>query len=91
MSICKKCFISGLVQGVFYRASSQSQAEKLGITGYAINLADGRVQVLACGENEKVGRFCDWLWTGSNGSRVANVQCESVKIIPPDYFTTAQA
>ena len=89
MSICKECFISGRVQGVFYRASSQSQAEKIGITGYAINLADGRVQVLACGEKEKVERFCDWLWTGSNGSMVANVQCDSVKKIPPDYFTTS--
>ncbi len=89
MSICKECFITGRVQGVFYRASSQSQAEKIGITGYAINLADGRVQVLACGEKEKVERFCDWLWTGSNSSRVTNVQCESVKKIAPDYFTTA--
>jgi len=41
MSICKKCLVSGRVQGVFYRASAQQQAEKLDVTGYAINLAEG--------------------------------------------------
>lgn len=77
------------MQGVFYRASSQSKAEKLGITGYAINLANGRVELLVCGEKEKVERFCDWLWTGSSGSKVVNVQCKGVKKIPPAHFTTA--
>jgi len=47
------------VQGVFYRATCVRKAESLGLTGYARNLTDGRVEVLACGDeaavNELVG------------------------------------
>ena len=89
MPICKKCLVTGQVQGVFYRASSQFQAEKLGITGYAINCSDGRVELLVCGEKENIERFSDWLWIGSNGSKVVDVHCESVKENPPAHFTTA--
>ena len=89
MLICKKCLVTGCVQGVFYRASSQTQAKKLGVTGYAKNLPDGRVELLVCGTTEKVELFCIWLWTGSSHSSVVDVQCESVKTVPPDYFSTA--
>ena len=89
MPICKKCLVTGKVQGVFYRFSSQSMAKKLDITGYATNLADGRVELLVCGNDAKVEQFCNWLWTGPSGAKVVNVQCESVKEVSPDYFTTA--
>lgn len=87
MLICKKCFVSGRVQGVFYRASSQSQAGKLAITGYAINLANGGVEVLACGKKENVEQFCDWLWIGSSSSKVDSVQCENVNETPAADFS----
>jgi acylphosphatase len=89
MCVCKKCFVTGYVQGVFYRASSQHQAVKLNITGYAKNLADGRVELLVCGEALKVELFIDWLWSGSGGSKVADVQCETVQVSSPKFFTTA--
>ena len=89
MLICKKCFVTGQVQGVFYRATSQHQAVKLGIKGYAKNIPDGRVELLVCGEKLKVEQFCDWLWTGSNGARVDDVQCESVREMAVESFTTA--
>ena len=41
--------------------------------GYARNLADGRVEVLACGEEESVRTFVSWLWTGSAASKVTSV------------------
>ena len=52
--IARRCLVAGRVQGVFYRASTRARAESLGVTGYARNLADGRVEVLACGEPQAV-------------------------------------
>lgn len=89
MTICKKCLISGKVQGVFYRASSQQQAEKLALTGYAINLADGSVEILVCGAMKQVEEMCNWLWKGPGGAKVKDVVCEATKEIPPAFFTIA--
>jgi acylphosphatase len=72
--ICKKCLVSGRVQGVFYRGSAAQRARELGVRGYARNLADGRVEVLACGEDEAVRTFVSWLWTGSSASKVTAVE-----------------
>ena len=71
--ICKKCVVAGRVQGVFYRATAARRAQELAIRGYALNLADGRVEVLACGEEEAVQTFVSWLWTGSSASKVTSV------------------
>ena len=74
--ICKRSFVSGRVQGVFYRATCRAKAESLGLTGYARNLVDGRVEVVACGEEAKVNGFVIWLWEGSPASRVTDVATE---------------
>jgi acylphosphatase len=74
--ICKRCFVSGRVQGVFYRATCVRKAEELGLTGYARNLADGRVEVLAYGEESAVDVFLTWLWEGSPASKVTDVASE---------------
>ena len=70
---CKKCLVSGRVQGVFYRGTAAQRARELGLRGYARNLPDGRVEVLACGEDEAVQTFVSWLWVGSSASKVAAV------------------
>jgi acylphosphatase len=72
--ICKKCLVGGRVQGVFYRATAARRAQDLGVSGYARNLADGRVEVLACGEGAAVSAFVKWLWIGSSGCRVTSVE-----------------
>jgi len=72
--ICKKCLVGGRVQGVFYRATAARRAQDLGVSGYARNLADGRVEVLACGEDAAVSAFVKWLWIGSSGCRVTSVE-----------------
>ena len=59
--VCKKCVIGGRVQGVFYRATAARRAQELGISGHARNLPDGRVEVLACGEEPAVSAFVSWL------------------------------
>ncbi len=79
--LCKKCVVAGRVQGVFFRGTAARRAEELAVRGYARNLADGRVEVLACGEEEAVRAFVSWLWTGSTASKVSSVD---VIDVPPD-------
>lgn len=74
--ICRRCFVSGRVQGVFYRATCVRKAESLGLSGIARNLTDGRVEVLACGEEAAVEQFVAWLWEGSPASKVTDVATE---------------
>ena len=74
--ICRRSFVSGRVQGVFYRATCCTKGVSLGLTGYARNLVDGRVEVVACGEEAAVNGFVTWLWEGSPASRVTDVATE---------------
>jgi acylphosphatase len=74
--VCKRSFVSGRVQGVFYRATAVNKARELGVDGFARNLSDGRVEVLACGEARAVEELVKWLWTGSSASRVTDVRIE---------------
>lgn len=77
--IARRCYISGRVQGVFYRASTRERAVSLGVRGHAINLPDGRVEVLAVGEAAAVHALIDWLAIGPPAARVANVEvCEVI-------------
>lgn len=77
--ICKRCYVSGRVQGVFFRHSTLRQAEELGVTGHALNLPDGRVEVLACGEEQAVDALIRWL---HDGPRMAEV--DGVRVEPAD-------
>lgn len=87
MGICLRCTVSGRVQGVFFRAAAQQEARGLGVTGYARNLPDGRVEVLACGEEYAIDRFRDWLWEGPTAAHVDNVDCALVEDAPPEDFS----
>jgi acylphosphatase len=78
--VCKKCVVAGRVQGVFYRATAARRARELAVRGYARNLADGGVEVLACGEDEAVQAFVSWLWTGSSASKVTSVDVIDVPL-----------
>jgi acylphosphatase len=69
--------VSGRVQGVFYRASAREQALALGLSGYARNLPDGRVEVLACGPASAIDTFERWLWQGPAAARVDAVAREA--------------
>ncbi len=66
--------VSGKVQGVFFRANTRRTAESLGLTGHAINLANGDVEVLACGSASALDELEVWLNRGPRGSVVANVE-----------------
>jgi acylphosphatase len=76
------------VQGVWYRASTREQANRLGLTGYARNLADGRVEVLACGGEAALAELEAWLWQGPPAAHVDAVEFSVVDEAPPEGFTT---
>jgi len=68
-------FVSGRVQGVFFRASTEAKADQIGeITGWVRNLPDGRVEVVAEGPRERVRRLVDWLWQGPPPAQVRDVE-----------------
>lgn len=79
------------MQGVFFRASTARQARALGITGHALNLDDGRVEVLAVGPAEALEALCRWLSVGPPAARVDEVaiRAEPVPEPPPQAFTCA--
>ena len=90
--VARRCYVSGRVQGVFFRAATLQRAFELGVTGYAKNLADGRVEVLACGEQGAVVQLCDWLWQGPPSAKVTRIEAVEVALdalgpVPQDFRT----
>ncbi len=69
--ICVAAYVAGRVQGVGFRYSTQMQARALNLAGYAYNMDDGRVEVVAEGEKEQVEHLLIWLKNG--GPRSASV------------------
>ena len=65
--------VDGKVQGVWFRAATREQALKLGLDGYAKNLPDGRVEVLACGADDAIAALERWLWQGPPLAKVKGV------------------
>jgi acylphosphatase len=86
--ICVRCTVAGLVQGVFFRASAREEALRLGVSGHARNLPDGRVEVLACGEPEAVNQMREWLRRGPPQAQVTGLACEAVEPQPLSGFST---
>ena len=73
MRYCIKVIIKGRVQGVFFRVSTQKQAQRLNLCGYAKNLDDGRVEVLAQGEEKNVKTLLKWLHAGPPLAKVEQI------------------
>lgn len=68
--------VSGKVQGVWFRASSREQALGLHLQGFARNLPDGRVEVVAVGEEQALAALEAWLWKGPPLAGVTAVKRE---------------
>jgi len=73
-AICRHYYISGRVQGVFYRRYSYEKARVLGLTGWVKNTEDDRVEVLLCGPPENIARMEKWFWEGPPKASVTNVE-----------------
>ncbi len=84
MNLCRRFLVSGRVQGVFYRASTEAAARRLDLSGWVRNLPDGRVELVACGEEAKLRELERWLWQGPPHARVEQVSAQDVA---PQAFT----
>ncbi|MGH7771885.1 MAG: acylphosphatase [Candidatus Binatia bacterium] len=69
-------WIEGMVQGVFFRASTQEKATRLGLKGWVKNCPDGSVEVVAEGEKEKIDNFVRWCHQGPAHAHVHNVRVQ---------------
>lgn len=76
---CRHYYISGKVQGVWFRATTKEQAEQIGVTGWVRNLSDGRVEVLACGTAKQLDVLLQWLQKGPPLAEVTAVTVEEHK------------
>ncbi|MCC4265737.1 acylphosphatase [Oceanimonas baumannii] len=72
--IARKIWVSGRVQGVSFRYYTQCEAERLGVSGYARNLPDGRVEVLAEGPAAAVRQLTAWLRSGPDSAQVTGLE-----------------
>lgn len=72
-----RIFVTGRVQGVFFRANTVKEAERIdGLTGWVKNLPDGRVEVLCQGEKAKVDELVGWLHHGPPMAQVNKVEAQ---------------
>jgi acylphosphatase len=71
--IARRFIISGKVQGVFFRASTAREARRLGLCGHAINLTDGKVEVMAVGDAAAIEELGRWLQRGPPSARVERI------------------
>lgn len=69
-------YVSGRVQGVFFRKFTKDAATHLGLSGYVQNLPDGRVKVIAEGSQEKLDELIDKLHSGPSLANVENVDID---------------
>lgn len=67
-------YISGRVQGVFYRSNTRKKALELGLTGWVKNLRDGRVEALFEGEEPEIKKVIEWCHQGPAHASVEKVE-----------------
>jgi len=76
---CRRFLITGRVQGVWFRESTRREAVKLQLTGRALNLPDGRVEVTAAGRDSDLDALAAWLQRGPPMARVERVIEERIE------------
>ncbi len=84
--IARTAWVSGRVQGVGFRNFVQRAARKLEVVGYAKNLGDGRVEVLAVGPVEAVGELMGLVARGPSWAEVRHVEVRETPVLPCEGF-----
>jgi acylphosphatase len=70
--------VTGVVQGVYFRASTAEQARRLGLTGWVRNTPEGQVELEAEGEEASVRALCEWCRRGPPAARVDKLDLEEL-------------
>ena len=76
-----RIFVTGKVQGVFFRQALKVMAKKNNVFGWVKNLKDGRVEAILEGDEEKVNRLVEWSHGGPANARVEDVEIRNEKFI----------
>ncbi len=87
MNVSYIAHVSGRVQGVYFRVSSQQKAIDYGLSGYARNLADGDVEVFLSGEEANVEKMLAWLQHGPEQADVTEMQQKKVDWQEHSFFS----
>ena len=69
-----RLFVTGKVQGVFFRQTLKVMAIKNNVFGWVKNLKDGRVEAVLEGDKEKISRLVEWAHGGPANARVEDVE-----------------
>lgn len=69
----RRFIISGLVQGVFFRAQTKKKADELDLTGFVKNMPDGSVEIFAEGSTQSLKQLEEWCRTGPPKAKVSSV------------------
>lgn len=77
--------IRGAVQGVGYRAGFAAQAQRLGLSGWVRNDADGSVEAVVCGNPDCLRQIIEWAWRGPRAAQVRAVQVTDLDRQADDY------
>ena len=72
--------VEGFVQGVYFRQSTKSKANELGITGEVKNKPDGTVHIIATGVRTRLNELIEWCWKGPDAAVVKNVKVEQIPL-----------
>lgn len=72
-------YVTGIVQGVFYRKNVEESAQQHGFSGYVRNMEDGRVEAAATMEEHRLEEFMDILRQGSPASVVDHIETEEIR------------
>lgn len=84
-TICLHCTVIGRVQGVFYRKNTLEQALLHGVSGWVRNQSNGSVEVVLCGEPDKVAAMKEWLTHGPPRAKVEQIMSNE---IPCEHYTS---
>ncbi len=87
MNVCKQIFVSGRVQGVFFRDSTRQKANELNLKGGVRNCRDGRVEVLVSGRDADIQILIKWLKIGPKYAKVSTIK---VVDLPATYLQDSQ-
>ncbi len=84
--ITRHLLIHGRVQGVYYRASAQTEALRLGLHGWVRNRVAGEVEAVVSGPEKAVAAFIGWARTGPPAARVERVEISETDAPEPGPF-----